>query len=192
MSKSSRLGYASHMPAATLDAHEPVSSGRAFLVRDKLLHLTDQYSQVRCNWVSPNAEDYGIDADSSPVWSFTYPHTWLAPNKPANLDFRILAEDCDVTVRLVTAKTPLPDHDDDVTGVIFEDTYSFTGVDEFDGQWFVTAAELPGFSRGWEHFPILGSDGVSYAPRLCMMRFEVCPSAETAGRVFGVLLREFA
>lgn len=188
------------MPEAVLDEMEPVSSARVFELRDKLLHLTDEYSQVRCSWVSPNAADYGITgsgiSDEQPVWSFTYPHTWLAPNKPANLDIRILAEDCSVIVRLVTAKTPLPvsgnPNDRDATG-IFTASYTFTGPDEYNEQWFVTDAELPGFASGWETpGTILGSDGVAYSPRVCMMRFEVWPLAEVAHRVYGIQLREFA
>jgi len=203
MSQSSVTGYVLTFPIYGLSANEPMSSYRAWENRENLMHLTDEFSQHRVNWMTPDASGYGIEhsgtPDEAPTWSITYPHTWLAPDKPANLDLRVMGHDCYVRARLVPWYVPLI-RDGFLNGSgtgpeVFSELLDLSSASPTEDSYLhiVTGIDVATYDSAWVgHWLATGSDGVARRPHVCLMRLELHVLAETAARVFGVCLREFA
>lgn len=205
MSQSSAAGYVIRAPLTSFSANEPVSAWRAYENRQNLLHLTDEFSQHRINWVSRDATGHGIEVSGNPdetaIWSCTYPHTWLAPNKPANLDLQVMGHDCYVRARLLPHTAPIQQSGqlagNMATTAVFDTTLDVSSASPTTDSYLhiVSSFHLPTYEKGWMRpsgGEQEGSDGVTRKPSVCLMRLELQILAETPCRVYGVLLREFA
>jgi hypothetical protein len=192
MPKSTYLGYARRAPDAVFADTEPVSSHRAQEARNNLLHFTDQFSQVRINWV---VADEGIagTANSSRIWCAEYPHTWLSPDKPANVQVFLQGSGAEMRVRLVPAGPSIIG--DLSTPSVFSEVIDLTGgptVGNVTHQ--VTPENLRVFRLGMQS-PVFvnGSDGNPRPVEMCMMRLEISALSDDATfAVYAVCLREFA
>lgn len=207
MTQSSYSGYVLRTPATAFSDDEPVSSYRAWENRQNLLHLTDESAQHRINWVSPDASGYGIEAtpevDNAPIWSHVYPHTFLAPGKPANLDLYVQGHDCIVIASLVPYTAPLAVYGGTnlATNVVFTEILDLSGATPTSATFLYdygasgTTFDLSVFNSAWAAPGIIvGSDGIAYTPLVCLMRLDlqVIANTEDPARVFGVCLREYA
>ncbi len=203
MTQSSVSGYVLRSPVTAFEARGPMSSYRAWENRQNLMHLTDESAQHRINWVTPDSAGYGIETtgttDETPTWSATYPHTWLAPGKPANLALYVQGHHCYVRARLVPWNSTLLQRDLDngnnSAPAVFDTTLDLTSpTPTADGYlYIVNGIDLDTFNLAWMSPGIVvGSDGVAYQPQVCLMRLELQLVAEVGARVFGVLLRECA
>lgn len=204
MTQSSVAGYVLRAPVGAFNAGQPVSSYRAWENRQNLLHLTDEFCQVRVNWVSRDEAGHGIehsgDPSETPIWSATFPVTWLNPVKPANFDLQVMGHDCFVRARLVpwdstvllagTLGGNLPD-------AVFDELLDLSSASPTsDSYLHINGAQsIAVLQRGWmkpSGSGQQGADGVTRKPSVCLMRLELQILAETGARVFGVLLRECA
>ena len=202
MTASSVSGYVLRAPVTAFDAGQPVSSFRAWENRQNILHLTDEFSQHRINWVSRDESGHGIESadGDTPIWSYTYPHTWLAPNKPANIDVQVMGHHCFVRARLVKWDAP-PLLSGIINGNLADSVFdeildvSSSSPTSADFLHINGASSISVFDTAWmkpSGGGQQGADGVTRKPAVCLMRLELQVLSETASRVFGVLLRECA
>lgn len=220
MSASSDLGFVLPLHGASFTKYEPVSSFRAWCMRNNLLHLIDVCSQTRINWTSgPMDRDdhYALPAaapdtagDSGGVaWCQQFPHTWVRPSRPVNLDIRITLRaefepsgDVVAVARIVPAEFPEGDLSAPnlwLRGLSFtagSGTWSAPVVFADEQVFFVDNPPTDGVSR--ELMALYSSgpedDGVLYQPFLTMARLEIFlrkVASEYAVAVSSVYVREF-
>jgi len=204
MSQSSVSGYVLRTPATAFAANGPVSSYRAWENRQNLLHLTDESAQHRINWVTPDAAGFGIEAatasGNAPIWSATYVHSWLAPGKPANLVLRVLGKNCIVIASVMPSTAPVVQYGQGNLSVdtVFTEVLNLSGTSPTEDNYLHinSAFDLPVYERAWiEVGSVVGSDGIAYRPRVCLLRLElqvIANDDDNDARVFGVMLRECA
>ena len=117
MAQSSYRGRLQRMRQTAFAEDEPVSATQAFDLRNNLLHLGDQFCQTRINWCAGihSASAIGVVGGFGDYWGSTppavyeqeFPHTWLHPQHPANLDLLIRSsisaggDEMNVRVRIV-------------------------------------------------------------------------------------------
>lgn len=99
--QTSNLGRVERIDPDSMAADNPVSTARAWICRNNLAHLTDQYAQHRINWVAygPDSGGYrpviggfvALTPESAP-WRQRFLHSWLKPDRPANLDILLSLE----------------------------------------------------------------------------------------------------
>ncbi len=203
MPKSSIFGTYLPAPITAFDEGEPVASWRATELQQNILHLTDEFTQTYINWIAP--EDDGIYDPTPPggadpdyvVWSQEYPHRWLGPNKPSNLDLHVWGGGMVAGCRIVPYTTPVAIGLNEflsapavfIVGLTlgaYPDSASYThqntqeDVGMYDRAWYRPATvAAPGF------------DGV-FEPQICRMRLDIMCISESPLRLNGVCLRGFA
>lgn len=203
MSQTSLSGYVLRCPVTSFEARGPMSSYRAWENRQNLMHLTDESTQTRVNWVTQDAAGYGIEVVSpsylNPTWSATYPHTWLASFKPSNLVLAVQGHDCYVRARLVPWNAPILTSDINngnmAATAVFDTMLNLTSPTPGLAAYLHigTGFDLATYNSAWTSpGTVIGSDGIPYSPEVCLMRLELQVIAEIGARVFGVMLRECA
>lgn len=203
MSASTVRGYALRAPDDAFNATQPVSSWRATELCSNLLHFTDEFCQHRVNWIAtdPEVGTDGIEGSQAitRVWCQAYPHTWLGPNKPANVDLHVQAagilSDATLWFRLVPNSARIGDLS---APAVFSETQLFNqaggAVNDYTLTHLNDEASTRVFQSGWaQPGVVLDSAGTAHAVSQCMMRLEIiCLDGSNSFQVYGVLLREFA
>ncbi len=205
MAQSTINGFFTPAYDAVLDDDEPVSSYRAWELRQNILHCTDEFTQHRINWVA-DATTGGFVNTPDPaagtvpnrlfIWAQPYVHTWLSPFKPANIDLCVTASSVEsgiVVARLVPMSTAPGDEGPFIL------LGSFTASDPSSQNTIthvMTVADFAVLELGWQRPAIVaGAGGESLQPRMCLMRLELLSARganDDAVHVHGVLMREYA
>lgn len=97
MSYRSNFGAFVAMPTTAFSADRPVSTSRAYSLRNNLQHLIDSAGQYRVSWASDlDSEglrhDSGLDPDAPAYASWTFPLLVTETAHPMNLDIRVAAK----------------------------------------------------------------------------------------------------
>lgn len=198
-------------PEECYDDGEPVSTLRAFVMRNNAQFLLEQQCQHRINFVQPNGNpetplgQYTFVVDNTAAsalfltryWNQPFHHTWLQPDRPVSLDILVnaLSGDTDgslsIEAKIVPASTP--PNDPSIPGV-WSATASTTSVDTqitIDTQVaFTSPVDQAGIFFTQQ---VLESDNFYRTPRFALMRFELAMTvaADDYGQLQSVLVREY-
>jgi len=216
VTQSSYKGYFERMDAESFSTDDPVTAGRADILRDNLLHLIDESAQHRINWVrdlgvtnpSLRMNEVGVGNDKA-SWAQNFPLTWYRPYQPANIDYLIKfagdsSFDADVTVRIVPHFKPgtLIPYTVGANGMptLYSTTTTeavTTGTTTLESQVFFTSTDArvhgPALDVGklFEYY----EDTARALPQLFMVRLELLfdtSASDVEIDIQQVLVREFA
>lgn len=116
MGATSQLLRIERIDEDSFDYWNPVSTYRAWALRNNLSHLVDEYAQHRINWSLATSDPTFHTIVLGIPWTQVFMHSWLKPNRPANLHIIISLQaapgegtdfDVDIFVR-VSPATPTP------------------------------------------------------------------------------------
>jgi hypothetical protein len=220
MAASSFWMYVRKMPAdaaangSALSETYPVSAARAFDVRSNLLHLMDEFTQMRINWCAGKLESgtggNGVmfaENVGGAYYEQEFPLTWLAPDHPANLDILVRSyasgtdAEMDVRVRVVSANAAVGDLG---APAVFDESQTvnstFGTLDElciFDTSDTATMNVLRSSFVAVPNSAGVEEDSEVHYPQECMLKIQVqlLPTNGSGTLYFlltGVMVREFA
>ena len=216
MTQTSYRGYVDRIDPESFITAQPVSAGRAFLLRNNLLHLADEYTQTRINWCAGISGSYGVlggfwnynqisgAAGDYSVYEQEFAHTWLGDSHPANLDLHIRSgivadsgsPEMDVRVRVVPA---FYDPGNLILPAIVDETHTVTdNAGDWDHQEIFDTedAALMNRLRALYKFEV-SEDSEWHYPQVSILKLQVqllyvSGNADVRMKLHGVQLREFA
>lgn len=210
MSKSSSRGYWEPFSNTAFADGDCVSARRAWLVKNNISHLVDEYTQHRINWCA----DQGVDTDSEgrsfadltgndePRWyAQMFPLTSVTPEKPVNLDIEVYGRSSQHTSSGVYMKAQIVPYSQPVgrgdvtyweTAATVSTTTSIVQV-LISTQVFLTVTTFPGYPSLRGKWSVV-ENGERHHPFIHMARFECAvwtTHADARGTIESVLVREF-
>lgn len=214
MAQSSYSGRVQRIPAASFGADEPVLATRAFLLRNNLLHLLDEFCQHRINWCAGIGDStitgglgcVAILTGNEALYEQEFEHFWLNPGHPGNLDLLIRSSlvaggspEMAVRVRVVPANYEVGDLG---RPALIDETHSVTDDSglwehqEFFDSTDANVMNLLKSARERTAFEVI-EDGEWHYPEVAMLKLQVqllgvSGDAPSFAVLTGVTVREFA
>jgi hypothetical protein len=213
--QTSRYGYYERIDPDSFEEDQPVSAGRADVVRNNLSHLRDQFTHQRFNISAGPSEQNAVPftrniGDTPGIWAHPFFHTWLSSTEPAGLDLHVRLifnglTDASIRLRVIPHYKPNSDFryriGDLAAPALIDYSEDVAGVTEWEfdseGSPFIFTAADALHMRG-SHKTYTGrqyENGNDSLPEVHMMRFEIhfFPDAvEALAKLQKLYLREFA
>lgn len=168
----------------------PISTAHAFLARNNVAHMIDESCQHRVNFSRTFLD--AVSTTMGPIlvrsndlgqpWpslfrQWEFPLTWLAPDKPANLDLVVgftgedNNDDEDITCRVVICPANVPVKSGQ--NALLDTSVTAASPGSSISAYVLGADNLPTLADAWEVVGATEEAGFAVQPRLCMLRLEV-------------------